>query len=503
MASKLGRAWQRKAVVVFFFWALLTLFVNEPDSNPGFTGFKKPAPRDSPISAATPAAVAVATVPDGSEAMGFGRYKFKTMEDVIQEDPAWIKNFMKEEVQEKTSELGRKKKEVQEKLRIILGEGSPSPALKLPRQSSEKPAAAYRQGTSFDDPRLEKMARKYSQKSAKSSLIKIACGEIAGLAGKNQFESSSDKWKVVLRNNFMSAYKRLSCLDAAIMTRDDADKAEMRKLSMAQRQKIIRLEQTAIHAEAAGNIALQVREEVPDISPELVRHVEKTVFVQRGGRDEKPGLELVEKAEHEMAKKEEAKIVQLTEEIQKEKELAADEELSKRQQEQVERKCAKMEAQVEKLSKSATQKAAPFISGNKKLYRALIAPDLLLQGKIDAQRDVENEVHIFEHKARQRRLFKTVRPYEKIQCLAYTELIEQEYARACTVRCFLVETYQDEKWQREVKADPDLWHEVVENVREKAFKLQQLMRQNADVNDVRSWLDDCDSLSLENQWTSR
>eukprot|EP00441_Pelagodinium_beii_P014489 CAMPEP_0197658460 /NCGR_PEP_ID=MMETSP1338-20131121/45251_1 /TAXON_ID=43686 ORGANISM="Pelagodinium beii, Strain RCC1491" /NCGR_SAMPLE_ID=MMETSP1338 /ASSEMBLY_ACC=CAM_ASM_000754 /LENGTH=1018 /DNA_ID=CAMNT_0043235057 /DNA_START=100 /DNA_END=3156 /DNA_ORIENTATION=+ len=100
---------------------------------PGFTGFKQPAPRDSPISAATPAAVAVPADPDGNEEMGFGRYKHMTIAEVIQQQPVFIEDFMKEkhiiapEDSPVMKQIAARKIEVQEKLRIMLGEGSPSP----------------------------------------------------------------------------------------------------------------------------------------------------------------------------------------------------------------------------------------------------------------------------------------------------------------------------------------------------------------------------------------
>ncbi|CAK0846638.1 unnamed protein product [Prorocentrum cordatum] len=134
------------------------------------------------------------------------------------------------------------------------------------------------------------------------------------------------------------------------------------------------------------------------------------------------------------------------------------------------------------------------------MFKSTIAPGLLLRGKIDALRTVEgassseSEMHIIEHKARQRKLFNSVREYEEIQCLGYIHLVQDHNQRerneSPLVRCILVETFGEDSSRHEILENPDLWHgKVLDVIRRRAEELTALVRGGPSASDLLSWLE--------------
>jgi len=136
--------------------------------------------------------------------------------------------------------------------------------------------------------------------------------------------------------------------------------------------------------------------------------------------------------------------------------------------------------------------SAPFIPDNWGVFESIVAPNVVLRGKIDALRTAEGELHIIEHKSRQHKLFKRVREYEKIQCLGYIHLVQdymRERGESPPVRCILVETFRGQSSRHEVREDPIFWREVIGAVRSRVDELQALMRGGPSASSVLSWLE--------------
>jgi len=373
-----------------------------------------------------------------------------------------------------------------------------------------------------------------TQQEANAGDIVLACSELATLAGENPFKDAADGWRRVIRNNFKPTYKKLVGQAPEMLSREELASQELQRLPIAEKMKLQQFQETAVKKTKSVDAREEAKKEVPQISARVAELVQSRINKRRGGINEKRGLQLVENLANAEAEQVESEIVQLEGHLRDTAELAMlsrmqsddiayleavfeltsrleprergiitlaeSQELLREQkdilantrvelQAVLEKQSAKVEAEVEKLSKSARELRAPLQPGNKKTFTGLIAPGLHLRGKIDAHRNVNDEVHIFEHKARQRKLLKTVPMNERIQCLGYMDLVQREHEASCAVRCFLVETMQGETWQQEIKPKPMLWQQVVGNVYKQACQLKQLMQSNANVHEVLDWLD--------------
>merc|ERR1712129_49183 len=91
----------------------------------------------------------------------------------------------------------------------------------------------------------------------------------------------------------------------------------------------------------------------------------------------------------------------------------------------------------------------------------------------------QEEIHIIEHKRRQRKLCQTVKGYERIQWLGYMHLL-RHYHRDAKIRCFLFETFQQDTWKCEIEDDPD-WFQVsiLDVVRRRTRELIELIQSRA------------------------
>jgi len=350
--------------------------------------------------------------------------------------------------------------------------------------------------------------------------LAVQCSRLATLAGRNPYEKSSMGWRFIIKANFRPVYNKLVERDAGLRTKEDATAFEKKKLSSNQRDLLRKLQSAAVAAPKA--VRVDAKRHGLNVSAQVAQQLESEVRMQRGVNGERKGLKAAEAAEQKRAKQQKtrseklqmgAKLLtlqsdaigdmqELLEAFRKQDPAIADlllkSDLIAARDVVPRREDAKtiakaMKDQSKKLRKAAAKTAAPFQAGNTKLYSAEVAPGLLLRGKIDAHRQMSDEgchsIDIFEHKARQRKLFYTLKEYEKIQCLSYIDLVKRDSGDS-GVRCFLVETFQGTSWQCEVKQEPELWKEqVLGVVSKRADELQDLMRPDIATETVREWLD--------------
>jgi len=323
-----------------------------------------------------------------------------------------------------------------------------------------------------------------------------------------------------MKLNFKPLYKKLSEKDDRIRTVQDATTAEKKKLDPAQQLLLRKLQEKAVKSETA--IKVDAKRLGFNISDQAAKEIESEVAMRRGSNAESRGLKMAEAEEMSRAKQQKAVSDKLQQGAQllslqvdafdtmqdlisalKTLDPSAAAELLRSDLEPAKgllpkridpKEAAKtLAAKSSKLRKDAAKMATPFQAGNTRMFRAEVIPGVRLCGKIDAHRQVAgegpSEIHIFEHKARQRRLFQKLKDYEKIQCLAYIDLVKREQTDA-GVRCFLVETFQGSTWQCEVEDDQDLWQDkVLSVVGRRASELRDLMRPDTSSERVREWLD--------------
>lgn len=323
--------------------------------------------------------------------------------------------------------------------------------------------------------------------------ITIPCSSLAGLVGLNPYQSIACSWRQILKSNFKKEYNRLTQEDPSFLTPEDAAAREKSRLSKKSRQALYRLAQGAIEAPAGTRV--DARKIVPNITAATAKQIKSDVMMQRGVRAEAAGLALAESADKKVAKDTREQILALQRAADEEarqvtERLAAAhsrQDADKIQAESDQRRNDICNA-IKVLSQRASQQEAPIVRGHK-LFRSDISPGIAITGRIDGQRIVEDEVHIVEHKARQSKLFMTLREYEKIQCLGYMHLVRHENHQ-CSVRCFLIETFKEESWRCEVVEDAELWEEgVLEVLKRRAQEFQDLMQQGARTDAALSWFE--------------
>lgn len=347
--------------------------------------------------------------------------------------------------------------------------------------------------------------------------LAVQCSRLATLAGRNPFEKSSLGWRNIIKANCRPVYNKLVERDAGLRTKEDAAAFEKKQLSPDQRDLLRKLQSAAVAAPKA--VRVDAKRHGLNVSAQVARQLESEVQMKRGVKGERKGLKAAEAAEKKRAKQEKtrSKVLQmgaklltlqsdaigdmqeLLEAFRKQDPAMADFLLksdliaAREDAKTIAKDIQTMKDESKKLRKAAAKRAVPFQAGNTKLYSAEVAPGLLLRGKIDAQRQMSDEgchsIDIFEHKSRQRKLFKTLKEYEKIQCLGYIDLVKRDSGDS-GVRCFLVETFQGASWQCEVKQEPELWKEkVLDVVSGRADELKDLMRPDIATETVREWLD--------------
>eukprot|EP00930_Biecheleria_cincta_P059394 TRINITY_DN45139_c0_g1_i1.p1 TRINITY_DN45139_c0_g1~~TRINITY_DN45139_c0_g1_i1.p1 ORF type:complete len:417 (-),score=87.71 TRINITY_DN45139_c0_g1_i1:31-1281(-) len=354
-----------------------------------------------------------------------------------------------------------------------------------------------------------------SPPQSSDKLISIQCSSLAALASKHPFQKPAAAWSEVIKNNFKAEYAQITSRDGRLLTPKDSALKEVRALPVEKRQAIYQMKEQAIRAK--NSVSVDIRKVAPGVSKATAEHIAGAVKMMRGTIAEKSGLEIAAKVEQKQAKKTMTKVGSLELQLQKEAAMMKmqkdalgpmEDLLNKSPEErnvlmealaqievQYQQKKSAMESEVKLLKRSAVVHAAPLREGNNKIYKAILVPGLKLTGMIDAQRNIDGdgtssqEMHIFEHKSRQTRLFKSLRDYEKIQCLGYMSLVKHDSIDA-TVRCFLVETFKEDSWRCEVEDEPDMFQEaILQVIQRRAGELRDLMQKDAGEKEVHSWLE--------------
>lgn len=117
----------------------------------------------------------------------------------------------------------------------------------------------------------------------------------------------------------------------------------------------------------------------------------------------------------------------------------------------------------------------------------------VLTGKIDGLRKHGDLIYIIEHKRRQKRLFQSVKLYEKIQCMCYMKLIMNEHPDKL-VRCLLTETFKGTEANHEILFDPIWMDSILEFLATKSAELLCLAAA-ADVHGIANWMHALQGLS--------
>jgi hypothetical protein len=345
-------------------------------------------------------------------------------------------------------------------------------------------------------------------------LIKIACSEVAALTGNNPFAKRKDAWKRLCKKAFPEAYNKMRSHVPEFATPDDKFVAEVSKLEPRERMHIHNMI-TKASRETDHRKKWLDREEIDKVSKgrlsAVSRQVMQTrVLQRRGTREESEGLDKFQEKQEKESVMVAKKIMTKVKNIEKEEEKP--EPKTERIKAAREEKIQKLKEEVVELTQEKTILKSPIrrkvVAKTRPTQRfsAEMADGLILSGLVDAARSIEGpefpvpEMHIIEHKARQRKLFKQLRKYEEIQCLGYIHLVKQDRKKdimqVCEeedrrLRCFLVETFEDDSWRCEVDWDEDYWQgTIVDMLREKTDSLRALLYGNPEPNDVRRWFDE-------------
>lgn len=123
----------------------------------------------------------------------------------------------------------------------------------------------------------------------------------------------------------------------------------------------------------------------------------------------------------------------------------------------------------------------------------LVRESFVLTGKIDGLRKHGNLLVIIEHKRRQKKLFQTVKLYEKIQCMSYLKLIMNQFPDK-VVRCLLSETFRGTESNHEIIFDSVWMESILEYLAMKSAELLSLAAA-ADVKVIANWLHSLQGIS--------
>lgn len=346
--------------------------------------------------------------------------------------------------------------------------------------------------------RFHLATRQACRQTSEERLVSVSCSRLAGLSGRNPYERSGQHWREIMKTNFYDDYKRLASQDASILTRVDAAYREETALSESQRRALRAVQRRSIAAPDAQRVHDAAKEAVPSLSDTTAAQIARSVNWARGRKAEAPGLSTATVADQKVAIEAKAKVAMLQTTLKKEEQLR-DERLAQASsvtetasvEKDFKKKSERIAVDIGGLSKTVAEHSLPMIKGNTKLFSAQVADGLVLTGKIDAQRNLDEhgEVHIIEHKARQRKLFNALRQYEQIQCLGYMDLVQRDFPDN-DVRCFLVETFKGTSSRCEVSKEKDFWEDAVLGVvQRRAGELQGLMLGGAPAGEVLAWLD--------------
>jgi hypothetical protein len=302
----------------------------------------------------------------------------------------------------------------------------------------------------------------------------------------------------LIKKNFKPLYNSLARKeDSRLLTPEDILIEETKKMKPTEQIALRRMREKAVVNENKEAIYVDPRKAAPGLSKESAKVVMSQIMQQRGGRFEKRGLKTAEKAEKDSAANIKKRVVKLEKELSKQERKPAETKVEEVAQERAQ---VALKAEIEALEKQESELSSPFIVRPRGMFKSTIAPGLLLRGKIDALRTIEgassseDEMHIIEHKARQRKLFNAVREYEEIQCLGYIQLVQdrnlRELDESPLVRCILVETFEGDSSRHEIVENPDLWHgKVLDVIRRRTDELAALVRGDPSAGDLLSWLE--------------
>ena len=123
----------------------------------------------------------------------------------------------------------------------------------------------------------------------------------------------------------------------------------------------------------------------------------------------------------------------------------------------------------------------------------LVRESFVLTGKIDGLRKHGDLLVIIEHKRRQKKLFQTVKLYEKIQCMSYLRLIMNQHPDK-VVRCLLSETFRGTESNHEILFDSVWMEAILEYLAMKSAELLSLAA-TADVKAIANWMHSLQGIS--------
>ena len=344
--------------------------------------------------------------------------------------------------------------------------------------------------------------------------MRIPASALAGCSGRNPFVSSFDAWVQVLSSNFKQKFTELQKAEPDLRTASQKAQAEVAKLS----EETMKLVTSAIDAYANAGDTSTLEEAREHVSPAVFNEIRGTAFKKRGYKRENDDKALVGKTDAERAtacksdvKHNENKLLDLEVAAKKERDRIVSSGLQPEEEEKLLRcvtdDVANKSAELSEAIASSAKKLRTLDSNPKSQLSLTmsLSSGIEVAGRLDSVRGVVGEcIQITEHKNRQRQLFGYVKEYEKVQCLAYMQMVSNARKnlrldnrsglisvaepsrffmddasdgvfRGVTVECRLVETHGDIKREDPVEFDERLWNNVRDCVVKRSSKLTSLM----------------------------